>query len=676
VTDTHKSYFRPDIEGLRAIAIGAVLLFHAGVPSTDGGFTGVDVFFVISGFLITGLLVREWHGSGRIDLVVFYARRFRRLLPAALLTIAVTVAASYLILSELRFPSVAQDGAAAALYVSNIRFALNAIDYLGAETAPSPLLHFWSLGVEEQFYLFWPLIIFVSLRLLKLTRLWIFVGLMVVASYALALYWTDVAAPWAFFSLPTRAWQLGVGALIAIGVLRLPSRAPGWLAQGTSWVGLGIIIFGVFYIKGDMPYPGTSALIPVVGTALAIVGMTHTPGLPARLLSTRFPRWVGRISYSLYLWHWPLLVLVPIALGIESVPFNLLLVVVATLMAWASTELYEAPIRHNRLLPMRPSRSVIVAVTASVVVAGSALAWGAAVQGERWTPGDVDQAVVRSIELPEPVREGPVPSDLVPPLDGAYWDLPDGYDDDCHLDFPETAMPECTYGDPASDTTVLLLGDSHAQQWLPAVQALADERGWRLRAITKSACPMAEGTVWNSVLKRGYRECDEWREAAYGLIEAEAPELVLVAADGRYELMADDGSRLGEGHVEAWQEALTASLERIGELAPVIVIADTPRVGYDPAECLATSAGIEDCDVERARMVDAEYAQLEASAADAAGAGLVSATDWICFEQDCPLVRGSMLVYRDSHHLTATFADLLSERLGAAIDTVTGGSSG
>ncbi len=159
----------------------------------------------------------------------------------------------------------------------------------------------------------------------------------------------------------------------------------------------------------------------------------------------------------------------------------------------------------------------------------------------RWTWRPCD-----SIELPDPVRSGPLPDDLVPPLDGAYWDLPDGYDDGCHLDFPELEAPECVYGDPASDTTVMLLGDSHAQQWLPAVQAIADDRGWRLRAITKSACPMVDGTVWNSVLKRGYRECDEWREKALELIEAEAPALVLVAADSRYQLVDEDGNRLEE----------------------------------------------------------------------------------------------------------------------------------
>ena len=668
-----KSYFRPDIEGLRAIAIGAVLLFHAGVSWAEGGFIGVDVFFVISGFLITGLLVREWNGHGRIDLLVFYARRFRRLLPAALLAIVVTLVASWFVLSELRFPGVADDAAAAALYISNIRFAVNAIDYLGAEVAPSPLLHYWSLSVEEQFYLFWPLIVLVSLRLLGLGRLWVVVGLLVVGSLALSLLWTDIAAPWAFFSLPTRAWQLGVGALIAVGILRLPERTPPWLANATTWLGLVIITAGVLVIGKQTPYPGTAALIPVVGTTLMIAGMTHTPGLPARLLSTRFPRWIGRISYSLYLWHWPILVLVPIALGVESLAFNLLLVVLATLIAWASTELYESPIRHGRVLAMRPSRSIITAVAASVLVAVVAIVWGQAVQGQRWTPSSVDQAVVRSIELPEPVRSGPVPDDLVPPLNGAYWDLPAGYDDDCHLDFPETAPPDCLYGPPGAQTTVLLLGDSHAQQWLPALQVLAEDRDWRLRAITKAACPMVEATVWNSPLKRGYRECDEWRERALELIEAEQPELVFVASADKYQLMDDDGGRLEEGAEAIWAEGLTTYLQRMSALAPVIVMADTPRVGYDPAECLATSDGIEDCEVRRDVMVDEPYAELEAAAAADAGAGYISATDWICFEEDCPLVRGSWLTYRDSHHLTATFAAQLAERVGAAVDAVTGG---
>jgi peptidoglycan/LPS O-acetylase OafA/YrhL len=681
VTDREReSYFRPDIEGLRAVAIGAVLLYHAGVPGADGGFIGVDVFFVISGFLITGLLVREWSTKGSIDLLVFYARRFRRLLPAALLAIAVTTVASWLLLSSLRFPPVAGDAAAAALYVSNIRFAANAIDYLGTEVAPSPLLHFWSLGVEEQFYLFWPLIILLSLRLMAQRRLGLVIGAMAVVSFWLALVWTDLAAPWAFFSLPTRAWQLATGALIAIGVLRLPARTHPTLASLTVWLGLGLIAAAIVIIGPGTPYPGTAALIPAIGTALVISGGTQGAPLPSRLLAMSFPRWIGRISYSLYLWHWPILILVPIAMGIESLALNLVLVVIAVAIAAASTELIEVPIRQSRLLPLPPRASVVTAGVASVAVALGAITAGAVVLGPTTAPFVADGSPLRAGALPEAIRTGPLPAGLAPTLAQAYWDLPSGYGDGCHLDFPEVEPPECVYGRADVETTVLLLGDSHAQQWLPALERLAQERGWRLRAITKAACPMIEATVWNYPLKRAYRECDQWRERALALIEEEAAQLVLLASADMYDLVDEQGGLIkdgpggGEAEAAAWDTALAAYLSRVSERAPrVVLLADTPRVGYDPAECLATGPGIEACDASSERMVDGHYREREAAAARVAGVDLVSATDWLCSREDCPLVRGSYLVYRDHHHLTATFAAQLASELGAALDAVTGG---
>jgi peptidoglycan/LPS O-acetylase OafA/YrhL len=674
-----KAYFRPDIEGLRAVAIGIVLLYHAGIPGADGGFIGVDVFFVISGFLITGLLVREWTSSGRIDLLTFYARRFRRLLPAALLTLAVTVVASYLVLSSLRFPAVAGDAASAALYVSNLRFAANAIDYLGAETAPSPVLHFWSLSVEEQYYLFWPLVVVVSLRLLALRRFGLLVGVMVALSFGLALVWTDLAAPWAFFSLPTRAWELGVGALIAVGILRLPRRTPHVLTSASVWAGLGLIAAGVVVIGPGTPYPGTAALIPVVGTALVIVGGSAATPWPSRLLAMRVPRWVGRISYSLYLWHWPILVLVPLALGVESLALNVALVGVAVVIAAASTELIEVPIRSGRALPMPPRASLVVAGAASVAVAVCAITAGAIVLGPATTPVAADAVVGPDGELPAGRFAGPVPDSLTPSLEQAYDDVPSGYADGCHLDYATVEPPDCTYGSPEASTPVLLLGDSHAQQWLPALQRLADERGWRLRAITKSACPMVDATVWNGPLKRAYRECDAWRERALRLIEEEQPELVLIASADMYDVLDEQGRPLKDSaggssaEAAAWDAGLASYLARVAGLAPhVVVLADTPRVGYSPAECLATTSTIEACDARRERMVDEAYAARESRAAGEAGAAVVSATDWLCEEAGCPLVRGSTLVYRDSHHLTATFAAQLGSRVGAAIDAVTG----
>ncbi len=364
--------------------------------------------------------------------------------------------------------------------------------------------------------------------------------------------------------------------------------------------------------------------------------------------------------------------LVPIALGVHDLALNLALVGVSVGVAWVSTELIESPIRHGRLLPMPPRRSVLMAGISSVVVAVGALAAGAIVMSPTTSPA---LAVTdHSAQLPEPLRSGPLPADLTPPLADAYYDLPSGYADDCHLDFAEVDPPDCRYGPAGATTVVLLLGDSHAQQWLPALQAIAEERDWSLRAITKSACPMVDATVWNPQLKRGYRECDTWRERALQLIEEDHPAIIFVASANMYDLVDEAGQRIGEGAEQLWAAALHDYLARLVERAPdVVVLADTPRLDYDPAECLATSAGIEDCPAERSQMVDGAYAGREAVATREAGAALVSATDWLCFTQDCPLVRGTFLVYRDRHHLTATFAARLAERLGAAIDTAIGG---
>jgi peptidoglycan/LPS O-acetylase OafA/YrhL len=701
------SHFRPDIEGLRAVAIGAVLLYHAGVPGAGGGFVGVDVFFVISGFLITGLLLREWSGSARIDLVAFYARRFRRLLPAAILVIAITTLASYHVLSSVRFPGVAGDAAAAALYVSNMRFAAGAVDYLGTEVAPSPLLHYWSLSLEEQFYLFWPLVLVVALRFLSPRWLGPLLGLMVVVSFGLALVWTDLAAPLAFFSLPTRAWQLGVGALIAVGLLRLPGRAPRGVPALCVWLGLGCIVAAVVLIDAQTPYPGVAATLPVLGTALVVIGgkagstdlgRADRPPWPSRLLAAAGPRWVGRISYSLYLWHWPILVLVPIALGADDLVLDLVLVGVAVLVAAASTELVEMPIRQGRRLRLAPRASLAAAGAASVAMAVGALTAVALVLGPVSAPavagapalaipraGDPPEPVragdlpepLRAGPLPEPVRAGPLPANLTPTLAGAYYDVPAGYRDGCHLDYLEVEPPACTYGASPASTSVLLLGDSHAQQWLPALGRLAEARGWGLRALTKSGCPMVEATVWNSALKRAFRECDVWRERALALIEEERPQLVILAAADMYELVDERGIRLGEGGEAAWDTALEVYLTKVAERAPqVVLLADTPRLDHDPVDCLATHQDIAACGTDRDDMVDEDYRAREAAAAGAAGVGLVPTSEWVCASSDCPLVRGPYLVYRDRHHLTATYAATLSVRLGEAIDALAGGALG
>lgn len=722
---TERGHFRPDIEGLRAIAIIAVLLYHVGLPGVPGGFVGVDIFYVISGFLITGLLVRELTATDRLDFVMFYARRGRRLLPAALIVIVVTLIASAAVLSQLRFPDVAGDAAASALDVVNFRFALSATDYLAAGGAPSPYQHYWSLAVEEQFYFVWPLFILIGTRLVGLRRVALPMLLLTVLSLALSVTWTDISEPWAFFSLPTRAWELGIGALIALGLLRLPARAPNWFASGVGWVGLGLTAFAIVWINGGMPYPGTVAVIPVAGAAMLIVGGQRSGVLPSRLLATRVPRWFGRISYSLYLWHWPLLVLVPIALGDEGLPLKLGLAGVAIVIAAISTDYIEAPIRDRRVLKLAPSRSVAVALASSAIVAVVALAYGGILPGmspggpltaggppatlpplptlaplptstprvsraPHRTPapngsgtgshpttepsGDASSPTPTEVAeppLPSPLVSGPLPNDLQPTLRQARDDLPRSYADGCHLDFTTVSPPPCVYGDPASATTVVLFGDSHAAQWLPALERIAQARDWRIVSLTKSGCPPANVKVWNVPLDRLYRECDDWRANVLDRIAAERPALVIVGAARDYQIVDDAGQHDFADALPAWKAGLEDTFGALTSRADrVVFMGDTPRRAKDPLECLATHSDVADCTAPRAANVDRSYADLEAGAASDTGVEYISPTDWLCTADACPLVMGSYLVYRDTNHLTATFSAVLAAQLNAALGDV------
>src|SRR3954464_11210705 len=377
--------FRPDIEGLRAVAVLAVVLFHAGVPGLPGGFVGVDVFFVISGFLITGMLWREVERTGTVRLARFYGPRARRLLPAGVLVIAATAAAVAWLLPPLRARTVLGDGVASALYVANYRFAVQGTDYLAADTPPSPFQHYWSLGVEEQFYLLWPaLIIGTAWVLARAARgssttstrsvapyvlvLTVLAGL----SFATSLWWTDAWPSWAFFSLPTRAWELAAGGLVALTAAAW-RRLPGTTAAIAGWGGLVLIVVTCTQIGEATPYPGATAQLPVLGTALVIgAGCATADDGVARPLSHPVMRSIGRLSYSWYLWHWPVLLLAPAlfghALGLAG---RLTTAAVSFGLAMLTLHLIENPARFATPLKGSSQRSlamggVLTAVAVSV----------------------------------------------------------------------------------------------------------------------------------------------------------------------------------------------------------------------------------------------------------------------------------------------------------------------
>lgn len=643
--------FRPDVEGLRAVAVLLVLAYHAGLPWASGGYVGVDVFFVISGFLITGLLVKELRSTGRVSLARFYARRARRLLPASAVVLAATAVLTVVALPATRWSGVAGDLLASTAYVMNWRLAASATDYLAADDAASPLQHFWSLGVEEQFYLVWPVLLLAvtwwarrtgrplgpplvgGLLLLAVPSLW----------WSSALTAADPGA--AYFVTTTRVWELGLGGLLALAGPRL-ARLPAAAAHGAGAVGVAAVLWAGVAFDGATPFPGTAALVPTVGAALVVAAGVAGHRTPvARLLSTAPMTWVGRLSYVLYLWHWPLVV-AAVALWGDRLAVTVAAVVVSVLPAWLTHVLVEEPLRRSRSLAV-PRRAVGVA--AAVLAVGVLAA------------GGVRLAVP---SVPAAAQQGIVPDPLV-----ASDDVPVLYADDCHTPQDEVEPRRCAYGD-LDGPRVVLAGDSHAAQWLPALRAVAEDRGWRLEVRTKSACPFADLPV---TLPDGadYPQCAQWNERLLAeLTGPDRPDLLVTTNQLAYQVpglgdadpdaaRATSRQALREGLRRTWQQVTAAGV-------PVVVLVDTPRPGFDVPECVVENR--EDpgeCAVPREQAVTDDVHAAAAAGLD--DVQVVDLTDDICPGQWCQPVRDGLLVYRDSHHLTATFAatltPLLAERL-------------
>lgn len=480
---------KAEIQGLRAIAVGSVLLFHLWPNMLPGGYVGVDVFFVISGYLITGLLFREAASTGTISLTRFYERRIRRLLPAAT-AVLLAVAACLPLLPHARWQDTAYEIAASALYVENWRLAWLAVDYLGAENAPSPVQHYWSLSIEEQFYIVWPLIMIGVLVLAKgrtLRRtLWIALACIAVVSLAASVILTANDQATAYFVTHTRMWELALGGLLALSVL--PDMSDG-LRETLRIAGLAAIGFACVAFSSATEFPGAAALVPTLGGALVIsAGSSNRPASTYRLLASSPAQWLGDVSYSIYLWHWPLIIFAGTLLSQSHLSAKAGAVVLAAslLLAWLSYKFIEQPFRH----PGRRAFPALVAGAASI--ASVVLVSGAALLTVRGSGAEI---AVPSATYPGAlalVSGAPVPqvSAPIPPLAKVPQDMPDAYRTDCHLDQKMSELHPCVFGPENASFRLLLSGDSHAANWIPALQALAEKRGWRVETHTKSACQL------------------------------------------------------------------------------------------------------------------------------------------------------------------------------------------
>ena len=669
--------FRPDIEGLRAVAVLSVLAFHASVPGLAGGFVGVDVFFVISGYLITGLLVREAVTTGRIRLGEFFSRRARRLLPSAAVVLGVVALAGAWLTVPLRRTDLEYDVLAAALSGANWRFVAQQTDYLAAGRDPSPLLHFWSLAVEEQFYLGWaPLlavIVFFAARAARRGRsvrstVTLVAGLLTLGSFALSLHWTHGSVSLAYLGTPSRVWQFGVGALLALLPWHLlPATRPLRLLCG--WAGLLAIAACVAGYDAGTPYPGYAALVPTLGAAAVILAGTPDRRGAAealsgravgRLLAARGPRAVGRLSYNLYLWHWPVLVLAEARLGTLGWPARTALTVAAALPAAAALRWIEQPLRRNRTLSELPRRGISLGIAAIILPVVLALVVGtgtlrllgpaAPVDMLGLPPGASDGTSLLA-RTAAPLRSGPVVPDAVQ----ARKDFPP--DGECEVAPTATTSPACLFGVAAGPDRIVLLGDSHAGQWFSPMLAIAAERGWALEELVKQGCPLPELTVVNPQLGRTYRECDSWRADSLARLQREPrPRLIVVGSLNRY---TDDQQLLAEG----WEKTL-APLRALG--APIVYLQDTPVPGTDVPACV--SGHTDDpaaCEFDRGRAQWPDPLAQAIAAGRMPGVRSVEVNSVICpgAGRSCPAVLERILLYRDDAHLTNVAAVVLTPRL-------------
>lgn len=691
--------FRSDIQGLRAVAVGVVVLGHAGVPALAGGFIGVDVFFVISGFLITGHLLQSLRATGRVDLPRFYAARARRILPASLTVIALTAVGSLLFVPPLRVSAALADAVASALSVPNIRFAVKGTDYL-AGSAPSPFQHFWSLGVEEQFYLLWPLMlvgVFVVARRSRF-RMAVVIGIVAIASFVACLLVAQTSPPWAFFSLQTRAWELAVGALLASAAPSL-GRVPAVVARVLTWVGLAAIVAAAMLVTGDAVWPGVATVVPVIGAALvigfggrdagtarvgrdgdaitagadrnghAIAAGAGRPGGAERLLRLRPLQWIGAISYSLYLVHWPILVLAEERASTSggSLPFgvSLGLAITAVPIAWLVYRFVETPFRFRSGAPRSHASTIAVAFVGTLALTGCLLGASAAsalvpLQTERVGPATIVSAL--------PAGTAFVPAGVTPGLSAARDDTGEIYQNGCQQSPGRSELITCSFGDTGSSTVIALFGDSHAGRWFPALEKAATRLGVRLDTYTKSGCRSQEtAEAWSAPVNAS---CGRWRELALAALGASHPDIIVVSNHLGPSAGKDPAIEQGR-----WERGIEIGLDRLPADSTVIMVADTPEFPASPVICLSANLTAADrCSVKRDAAFNTSISAAQRTVAERTGNGFLDLTGYFCNSIDCPAVIGSTLVYGDEHHVTATWSALLGpvleERLAPYVERV------
>jgi len=669
-----------EIQGLRAIAVIGVVLYHANFAWIPGGFLGVDVFFVISGYLISQMIVKELSTTGSIDLPSFYARRLRRLLPTAILVIITTLAVSRHLVSPIRHRTIGFDAISSIFYGANYRFYYSQIDYLNIGEKPSLFLHFWSLAVEEQFYLFWPLLLLIGWQFFK--RFGIFIILVATAAYSFyySILFTKSNPTFAFYSLPTRAWEFALGAITFLLISKL-NRFWKFFRFIFGWTGLAALIYSFLTITDSQEFPGTIALLPTIATALIIAASSKGKFVGSFLITNPLFYGVGAISYSLYLWHWPIYLLMEEVVGPKLNQVNLFIYGVILLsFTLATYYVIEKPIRNYKRLGRKASYGFIWGGATSLIatfVAVSIMGFTLPIISSESAQGQDRMEVVKPIVTPPLIsnRDESVNTNLNLPirtttpitlsvLKETFLDV------SCQSKNTGTDFKRnCNYGDLNATQNIIIFGDSHANQWVPALNLIGQKNNYKITVFTKSGCPAADLEVLYEIGQKiiKYPECDIWRKNVIKEINTmRTPDLIILASNKAYNA-GRDTTKTAEYWISGYDSTLS-NLQRYTDR--IIIMNDTPRPGTPPPlDCLGKNLDNPSyCDMNYLKVVAADDRK---SLLNQIGLKysipIVDPIPWLCDNSNCPSVLDGIPVYADATHISTKISENLAPFLEQAI---------
>ncbi|GAA2996445.1 acyltransferase family protein [Streptosporangium longisporum] len=608
---------RPEIEGLRAVAVLLVVIYHIWPRRVSGG---VDVFLMLTGFLITGSLLRTVERRGRVEFGAFAARLAGRLLPAVALVLLGVLAGTLLWLPRTRWHDTLAEVFASALYYENWHLASAAVDYLAGGNAAGPVQHFWSLAVQGQFYVLWPVLLAlttaVAARRGRSPRA-AFLGvtaLVFAVSLAYSVAGTAADQRWAYFDTGARLWEFALGGMLAVVLPYL--RPPGAVRVALGWIGLAALVSCGLLLQVSTVFPGYAALWPTgAGVMIIVAGVTGSAFGADRLLTLRPMMYVGSISYALYLWHWPIFIFYLAQTGRTAASSKgIALVLVASFVLAAATTALTGRIPMGGTA--RPAAIGLACLLPVLVVAGV------------WTSRLEDQ--VR--------REG----GIVPAPAVAARDRPRTYADGCNQVTGRDELLTCRYGAANPARTIVLAGNSHAAHWFPALHAIADANGWQVVNMTKGACALS--TQPQRYQGRAYPSCDRWQRDVMAEVRRIGPDLLVTTAT--ISSPFERGETLPKGYVERWRQLGAMGVQ-------VLAIRDTPRMPFDPPECVEVKGPGACVDDERHSLAAVSpAARLRRPPSNVTFADL---TPLLCPRDRCPSVVGNLMVYSDKGHITATF---------------------